>query len=340
LPDGALWLCVTGKEINAMNRHERRKAKALSRLGHKNNGPTVAAVHEAGHAVAKVLAIGELGYSIDDAIKYIDMGSNQAFGPSVDGQMMMYSQGVTFGPKFSKQIEEASREFKQAYLSEHEHGVLQGAETHEFLSKFVELGRAAGADIGKWFRARVFDAVTGSIAEAIVTKRTFNDVWNGYQAEGDVSGVMRDASISGIAVDEVKSTIKRTAALSAYLMEQPEVWAAVVALGNKLPIVGRMDGDKAVAIITKALSESGLRGMFADGLEGIADLERQISAAKVVFAKCADDSNHLIKGGELIKRIKDYGIGERVEHVQFQCTFRIFAETLCRAFGDGASQKS
>ena len=38
----------------------------------------------------------------------------------------------------------------------------------------------------KWFRARVFDAVTGSIAEAIFTKRTFHDVWNGHQAEGDL----------------------------------------------------------------------------------------------------------------------------------------------------------
>lgn len=147
--DSALWLCGTGKETNAMNRHERRKAKVLSRLGHKNHGPTVVAVHEAGHAVAKVLAIGELGYSIDEAIEYIDMGSNKALGPSVDGQMMMHSQGVTFGHTLCKQIEEASPEFKEAYLSEHGHGVLQGAEAHEFLCKTVELGRAAGADIGK-----------------------------------------------------------------------------------------------------------------------------------------------------------------------------------------------
>jgi hypothetical protein len=49
----------------------------------------------------------------------------------------------------------------------------------DHLKKFV-------AEELKWFRARVFDAVTGSIAEAIFTKRTFHDVWNGHQAEGDL----------------------------------------------------------------------------------------------------------------------------------------------------------
>jgi hypothetical protein len=253
-----------------MNRYQRRKAKALSRLAHKNHGPTVVAVHEAGHAVAKVLAIGELGYSIDEAIEYIDMGSKEPLAPSADGKMMMHSQGVTFGKTFSKDIATASREFIQAYPSEdemlpqgakaQEFLLLQGDEAQEFLSQSVALGRAAGADIGKWFRARVFDAVTGSITEAIITKQTFHDVWNGYQAESDQLSVVRDAKISGIALNEVKSAINRMAALSAYLMEKPEVWAAVLALANKLPTVGRMDGDKAVAIIAKALSESDLTG--------------------------------------------------------------------------------
>ena len=193
--------------------------------------------------------------------------------------------------------------------------------------------------LAKWFRARVCDAVTGSITEAIITKRPFDDVWNGYQAEGDLSGVMMDAEISGIAVNEVISTINRMAALSAYLMEKPEVRAAVLALANRLPTVGRMDGDEAVAIIAKALPESDLTGMFAEGLEGIAELERQISAAKVVVVKCADESTGVIKGKELLERLKS-GIGERVEAVQCQFTFPVYRETLYLAFGDGAPQKS
>ena len=128
-----------------MNRHERRKAKALSRLGHKSDGPTVVAVHEAGHAVAKVLAIGELGYSIHEAIEYIVMGTNKSLARSANGKMMLRSQGVTFGHTFSKDMAAAaSRESVQAYPSEH------GELNLSTLSKIVELSRAAGADVGKW----------------------------------------------------------------------------------------------------------------------------------------------------------------------------------------------
>jgi hypothetical protein len=205
-----------------MNRHQRRKAKALRKLGQKGDGAMVVPVHESGHAIAKVLAIGEFGYSIDKAIDYIDIGTGQNLGQSADRKMILQSQAVTVGHTFSKDIETASREFKLAYFAEHGHEVLQGAQ-NEFLSKIVELGRAAGADIGKWFRARVFDAVSGSIAEAIFTEQTFEDVWYGYQAEDDQLSVAQDARVSGISIGEAISTINRMAALSAYLMEKRAV---------------------------------------------------------------------------------------------------------------------
>jgi hypothetical protein len=87
-----------------------------------------------------------------------------------------------------------------------------------------------GADIGKWFRARVFDAVSGSIAEAIVANRSFRDVWIGYEAESDGMGVIQDAAAAEIDAKEVVATINRMAVLSAWLMEKPEVWAAILAL--------------------------------------------------------------------------------------------------------------
>ena len=317
-----------------MNRHERRKAKALSRLGHKSDGPTVVAVHEAGHAVAKVLAIGELGYSIHEAIEYIVMGTNKSLARSANRKMMLRSQGVTFGHTFSKDMAAAASRESVPSLPFR----AWGAKPLDLVQN-RRASRAAGADVGKWFRARVFDAVTGSIAEAIFTKQTFHDVWNGYQAESDQISVVRDAHISGISTNEINSTIDRMAALSAYLMEKPEVWAGVLALANKLPPVGRMDGDEAVAIITKALSEFDLSGMFADGLEGIAELEQEIRANKIVAARTPDGSNNVIKGKELITKMKDEVI-DRVEFLPYQCTFPVFGETLWRAFGDGASQKS
>jgi hypothetical protein len=150
------------KDIN-MNRHDRRAAQAKARHAGKNGISQIVAVHEAGHAVAKVLAAGELGYSINEAVKYIDMGTGDSLRRSVDGKMMLRSQGVTFGPIFSRDIQTASSEFAQSFMGDR--GSLEGRESFELRSKVVELGRAAGADIGKWFRARVFDAVSGSIAD-------------------------------------------------------------------------------------------------------------------------------------------------------------------------------
>ena len=163
-----------------MNRHQRRKAKALRKLGQKGDGAMVVPVHESGHAIAKVLAIGEFGYSIDKAIDYIDIGTGQNLGQSADRKMILQSQAVTVGHTFSKDIETASREFKLAYFAEHGHEVLQGAQ-NEFLSKIVELGRAAGADIGKWFRARVFDAVSGGLARGSCSGKQAAAGWpNGW----------------------------------------------------------------------------------------------------------------------------------------------------------------
>jgi hypothetical protein len=320
-----------------MNRHERRAAKVRARLAAKNSDLHIVAVHEAGHAVAKVLAAGELSYGIDEAIDRIEMGMADSLGRSGDGRMITISQGVTFGPMFSPDILEASREFKQTYFSERGHPkqvILEGQEQIEYLSKFVELGRTAGADIGKWFRARVFDAVSGSMAEAIFSKRAFYDVWHGYEAESDEFSVVRDAEWAGIGVDEIKSTIRRMAVLSFCLMEKPKVWEAVLALANKLPAVGTMKGVTAVATIAGVIPETNLTGMFGEALERVSELEREISAAKVVIVETPDGLKDLTKGKELLQNVKD-GDTE-VEVLTYQSTLPVFGEVLFHAFGDGA----
>src|SRR5439155_17703469 len=72
----------------------------------KNSDSHVVAVHEAGHAVAKVLAAGEPGYGINKAISHIDVGT----GESLSGS------GVTYGPVLSRDIKTASHEFEQSFV--------------------------------------------------------------------------------------------------------------------------------------------------------------------------------------------------------------------------------
>jgi hypothetical protein len=161
----ARYACAAHERTLNMNRHDRRAAQAKAKHPRKNGTLQIVAVHEAGHAVAKVLAAGELGYSINEAINHIDMGTGGKLGQSADGRMITRSQAVTYGPTFSRDIDEASLEFTQSFMRGR--GTLGGREANEFWSKVVELGRAAGADIGKWFRARVFVAVSGSIGDLL-----------------------------------------------------------------------------------------------------------------------------------------------------------------------------
>jgi hypothetical protein len=327
---------VQHMKVRNMNRHQRRLAQKRARHAAKNGDSHIVAVHEAGHALAKVLAAGELGYSINEAINHIDMGTGEKLGQSVDGRMITTSQGVTFGPAFSRDIETASHEFKRSFMRGR--GTLEGREANEFWSKVIELGRAAGADIGKWFRARVFIAVSGSIAEAIFCNRTFNDVWYGYEADSDLQGVISEGRLAEIGADEAISTVNRMAVVTAHLMEKPEVWQAVLALANKLPALGRMDGAKATAIITGVIPETDLTGMFGEALEGVAELEREITAARVVVVETPDGPKEIIKGKELVQKAKDAGINS-FEVIPYQCTFPVFAETLWHAFGDGNASR-
>jgi hypothetical protein len=99
-----------------------------------------------------------------------------------------------------------------------------------------------------------------------------------------------------------------------------------------------MDGDKAIAIIAKALSEPDLTGMFTEALEHLSQFEQKMGANKVVVAITTDGKTELTKEWSCSKKSK-MGDIDNGEILTYKCTLPVFAETLWRAFGDGASQK-
>ena len=316
-----------------LNRHERRATQAKARNA-GNSGTSIVAVHEAGHAVAKVLAAGELGYGIRDIISRIEMKTSDRWKNSVDGKALTRIQAVTFGPKFSADIATASNDFVGTYPQQH--GEVGGRQVHEFNSKIIALGRAAGADIGKWLFARTFDGVSGPMAEAIVSNRPFYEVWNGHKLDGDLMSVIADGKISGIEIREIKTFMEETAALSALVMDDPKVWAAVLALAKTLARVDQMDGSKVISIITRVLPEVDLTSKFAAAVERLHEVKEQIAVNEVVIARFPDGSRGCIKGGEVIEKSRAEGCGPReLQALCYVFTHPVCAETLCMAFGDG-----
>jgi hypothetical protein len=116
-------------------------------------GFPIAALHEASHAIAKVLAAPAMGWTTGQAITRICMEG--------DG-------GKAGGPAFSREMVE-----KSEFELQNTPGGLEGS----IETKVIELARVAGADIESWFNARVFDAVSGSMGEAIYTGTSFKEVW-------------------------------------------------------------------------------------------------------------------------------------------------------------------
>ncbi len=78
---------------------------------HERQLDPVIAIHEAGHAIARFLTVGDLGgYSEDAAIAYIEVHSDPAQAQSRDSfdkKATLHSQAITYGPRFPKQVSDA-----------------------------------------------------------------------------------------------------------------------------------------------------------------------------------------------------------------------------------------
>jgi len=303
-----------------MNRKARRAEKAKARKALPSKDIPIVAIHEAGHAVAKVVTIGELGYGLGEAIEDIEIMSEQS--------------GVTHGHMFSRDIEEGSHGFKRTYLSGR--GAPCGPDVSALLAQVVQHGRAAGANIDRWFCARTFDAVSGPMAEAIYCNWSFRDVWESDHAMGDRSSVASDALLAEIPAERIFEVIDRMAALSAHIMQKPSVWTAVLTLAKALPAVGRMPGSHAITCIVSAIPQRMLPSLFSEGVFYIHDIEVAIREARVVVAAGPfKPLMDVIKGRQLVQEAIQSN-RQTIPALTITCQREITAETLWRAFGDGS----
>jgi len=313
-----------------MNRHARRAAKAMARRTLKSKDRQIVAVHEAGHAVAKVLAARDFGYEVHEAVAHIDVGSKGSGDLSSGGKMILGSQGVTYGPVFSKEISVAAAKFKDGFFADRASLTIKGNDRRELFCGILNAARTAGADIKKWFGIRAFDAVAGSVAEAIFSKRDFGELFfQDPSAELDRSGIAYDAHMAAIPNSEATLVICHMAAVNAYLMQDDKIWTAVLALAEELPVVGRMPGREVLNVITGILSPNDLAAAYDEAVKEIDKLKAEIEAQPIVAAICADQTI-LVKGRD---HLSDK---ELVTALQFECKLPVFVETLQCAFGDAS----
>ena len=227
-----------------MNRHQRRAAKAK---GIDKKLDPVTAIHEAGHAVARVLSAEDFGLPAEKMISYIEVGTRENVGVShFDKSVTMICQATTFGPTLSAEL--------QAVFERTVAGLDPSKLTQQHIIDAVKLAKDEGIDVTRWLRARMLITTLGPVAEAGHTGRFVDDVWNSIECEGDLKGAVEDGKWAGLPNEQIIFYINEAIDRSVVLMGQANVQRAVHALADALPVSGKLKGQRAVSIITRALA--------------------------------------------------------------------------------------
>jgi hypothetical protein len=269
----------------------------------------ITAAHEAGHVVARMLAYEDFGFPLD-YLKFL------GFVHTLQPPRWTYSDGLTYpqgpisAPFFSHEMERASEDLRKNY-SHHRNTY------DEYVAKVLEVSKAAGVNIEQWFALHVLQAVSGPIAEALASNRSFAETWGGH----DQANVIWLAEIAGVDQHKMLSIVNRMAAVSAYAMENHEVGLAVMALAKKLQKTGLLPG-KAVLNLIQREHPSCLHCTFRWALRHVEEMEHAILHAKAISMEMQDRSRIQIKGHRSSKLL------------WYRASYAVLPETLRRAFGD------
>jgi hypothetical protein len=222
-----------------MNRAERRRAAAMMR---RTPIPRETLVHEAGHAVGRVLVAAADEWRAEEAIERIEIYRRpRAVGMSVDGRADLGTQACTSGKMFSKRMQA----FVLAKFPTME-GVPEGA---GFDVVSAEM-RAAGIDVDRWCLDKSAYLVMGPAAEARYLKKPLE--LEDYAFESDLKQAIECNLMAGITDATLTAAIERACRRAEELLDTPGAWSAVLALADALKD-GSMDGKRAAEIICREL---------------------------------------------------------------------------------------
>jgi hypothetical protein len=228
-----------------MNRQQRRAAKAQ---GISKKLDPVVAIHEAGHAVARVLSAADFGRTAEQIVSHIDVATGKSLGESFfDKSVTLKSQAVTYGPTLSSEL--------QAVFDRTTQGVDPNKLTKQHIVDAIKIAKNEGVGLTRWLRARMLISTLASAAEAKHTGRQIADVWNSPESEGDLKGAVEDGIYADLPTDQIATYIGEALDRSDSLVRQANIQRAIHALAEALPASGRLKGQRAVSLISRALAE-------------------------------------------------------------------------------------
>ncbi|WIW45407.1 hypothetical protein ML401_28760 [Bradyrhizobium sp. 62B] len=187
------------------------------------------AVHESGHAVARVLSIGRVGITDENAIRWIEMDWGTPHCSVFELPLNM--PGLKeFGAR------EGIKE-----------GIWPTVEEWRKLFSFM------GIDPLEWASVRLFEITSGAAAQAKFAGVSFDSVWFDVGCSDDRQKVVETCQRIGLNEAEAKALLAERSRQACTVMEKIDVWRAVLTLAERLPPSGRMPGRTVVSIVQNAL---------------------------------------------------------------------------------------
>ncbi|MHC2282146.1 hypothetical protein ACVME8_008789 [Bradyrhizobium diazoefficiens] len=187
------------------------------------------AVHEAGHAVVRVLSIGRVGITNENAIRWIEMD---------EGTPHCSVFELPLGMPGLKEFGERE-------------GIKEGmswtAEQWRKLFSFMSI------DPFEWAGVRLFELTAGAAAQAKLAGASFGLVWHDHGCSDDRQNVIETCQRIGLNGSEATRLFAERAEEACTAMDKTDVWRAVLTLAERLPATGRMSGDTVVSIVQNAL---------------------------------------------------------------------------------------
>jgi hypothetical protein len=126
------------------NRAARRAAASGNKLHDEHR---ITQVHEAGHAIGRILGAEAYGIPVEESVESI---------------VMRIERGTAYGPMFPRVVQDALQEHIEAGKTEI---------SPIFALLAIEKARERGVDIEGWLKARLIHTVMGPCAEAKFTDR-------------------------------------------------------------------------------------------------------------------------------------------------------------------------
>ena len=194
---------------------------------------------------------------------------------------------------------------------------------YEYMAKVVQVSKVAGVNIESWFALHVLQAVSGPIAEALASNRSFAETWGGGHDEAYVIWL---AEIADVDQHKMLAIINRMAAVSAYVMEHQQVCLAVPALAHELSKTGLLPGKTVLNIIMRE-HPSCLGCTFRWAQREVEEMKHVIVHSKAISMKMQNGSRVQIKGRQTSKTL------------WYRASYAVLPETLRRAFGGDVAVK-